>query len=153
MKTLVSISLLLFFSFALAGQIAKSDDGLYYDQNGDLYTGVYTETFPDGSLKAEISLLHGQRHGVSKIYHENGKIRDLQSYKHNMMHGKWESFNAQGVRTAEANYKMGKKDGKWFIWDDNGILRYDMTYKNKEKTGVWYIYDESGILVASNNFN
>jgi antitoxin component YwqK of YwqJK toxin-antitoxin module len=152
MKTLITISLLLFFSFALAGQIAKSDDGLYYDVNGDLYTGVYTETYPDGIPKAEISLVNGQRHGVSKIYYENGHVRDIQSYKNNLMHGKWESFNKEGVRIAEAHYRMGKKDGKWLIWDDNGTLRYDMTYKNREKTGVWYIYDESGKLVASTDY-
>ncbi len=152
MKYLSSLSFLLFLSLSLAGQIVIADDDLFYDQNGDLFTGIYKETFPTGVLKAEMTIKKGQKHGVTKIYYEDGRISEIQQYKNNLMDGKWETFNKEGVCIAEANYKKGKKHGKWLIWDDNGILRYDMTYKNKERDDIWYTFDETGKLVSSKDY-
>ena len=64
MKLLMSFACLLFLSSSLLGQIAKGDDGLFYDENGDLFTGVYKETYPSGGMKAEMTLWNGQKHGV-----------------------------------------------------------------------------------------
>jgi antitoxin component YwqK of YwqJK toxin-antitoxin module len=152
MKYSISLGCFLILSLSLSGQISKSDDGLFYDDNGDLFTGVYTETYPSGIIKSETTLKDGQKHGETKTYFENGKTSEVQNYKNNLMHGKWESFNIDGVQIAEANYKKGKKHGKWIIWDDHGTLRYDMTYKNAQRTGIWYIFDESGKLVSSKDY-
>lgn len=130
------------------GQVSQKNDGLYYDKNGQLYTGTYYEYFTDTTIRAEISLLNGTPDGLTKIYFESGELQEIRSFRKGQMHGQWEKWNSGGIKTAEANYTNNLKDGKWFVWDDNGTLRYDMTYKDGKKTGTWYMYDDSGKLIS-----
>ncbi len=153
MKHIISITFLFFLFLSLQGQIVEGKDGLFYDQNNDLYTGVYVKNFKNNKVEIEMTLKKGQKHGYTNIYFQAGTLKEKRSYKNSLMHGKWETWNEKSVKIAEANYKNGKKHGKWFVWDLNGILRYDMTYKKGKKTGTWFIYNEKGDLVSSKVYN
>jgi hypothetical protein len=59
---------------SLSCQIAKVDDGLFYDENGDLITGVFKETYPNGILKAE-------RTDIWYIFDESGKLVSSKYYR------------------------------------------------------------------------
>jgi antitoxin component YwqK of YwqJK toxin-antitoxin module len=152
MRKFLAMTLLSLFTLAMFGQIVEGDDGLYYDENGDLFSGAYKEYYESGNIKTEMSIKKGQKHGTTVLYFYNGQANEVRNYKSNQMHGTWETFNETGTRTAEANYKKGKKHGKWLIWDENGNLRYDMTYKSGERTGIWYIFDASGKVVSSKDY-
>ncbi len=143
---------LFFLLFSVKGQIAEGEDGLFYDQNNDLYTGVYVKHFENNKVEIEMTLKKGQKHGYTNIYFKTGTLKEKRSYRNNLMHGKWETWNNELVKIAEANYKNGRKHGKWFVWDEKGTLRYDMTYKKGKKIGTWYIYNEKGDLVSSKDY-
>jgi len=153
MKHIISITFLFYLFLSVQGQIVEGEDGLFYDYNNDLYTGIYVKDFENNSTEIEMTLKKGQKHGYTNIYFKTGTLKEKRSYKNNLMHGKWETWNDKSIKIAEANYKNGKKHGKWFIWDKNNILRYDMTYKKGKKTGTWYIYNEKGDLVSSKVYN
>lgn len=153
MQRLITIILFLFITSSIFGQVRKGEDGLYYDAQGNIFSGTSIEYYSDSVVQATIEIKDGKLDGLTKIYFNNGELEEIRSYSNGMMHGKWEKWNRQSVRIAEANYSENKKEGKWFVWDDNGVLRYDMTYRNGEKTGVWLMYDESGKLINSKQYN
>ena len=153
MKQIFIIAFLLSATVSLKGQIVEGKDGLYYDENNDLFSGVYIELYENGQVKTEMALRNGQKHGITKIYFDSGKINEFRSFKKSLMHGKWETWNEPGKKIAEANYRNGKKDGKWYVWDENGTLRYDMIYKKGKKTGTWFIFDEKGKEVNSKKYD
>ena len=138
---------------SLKSQITIGDDGLYYDETGKLYTGIYVEKYPTGTKKTEMSLVNGRKEGLTQIYYSNGVVNELRMYKNNLMHGTWVTWNEKGINTAEANYANDIKNGKWYIWDEQGIMRYDMTYFNGRKAGAWRMFDEHGILTATKEFD
>lgn len=147
--SIIIFSMMFIFSF---GQARKSSDGLYYNENGKLYSGTCYEYYSDSVLHATIEIKKGEADGLTKIYFENGQLEEIRSFKEGMMHGIWEKWNRQNIKIAEAGYMENKKDGKWFIWDEFGTLRYDMTYKKGEKQGTWLMYDEKGALINQKDY-
>jgi antitoxin component YwqK of YwqJK toxin-antitoxin module len=153
-EVLLTIFLLFFVSLGLEikAQITISEDGLYYDEKERLFTGVYTEEYPDGAVKIQMSVSKGTKNGLMRIFYQDGSVNELRMYKDDMMHGTWETWNDKGIKIAEANYASDTKNGKWYIWDDNGIMRYDMTYFDGNKAGTWYMWNEKGELIATKEF-
>ncbi len=127
-------------------------EGLYYNDQGELYTGNYVEYYPSGNKRVEMAVVEGKKQGVSTYFFDNKLKQEVRSYKDNEMDGLWETWNDKGVKLGVANYKNGTKHGKWFIYDESGILRYDMEYKEGEKVGVWKIYDEKGTLKGEKKY-
>lgn len=131
---------------SLAGfsQMIEGDDGMYYDNNQELYSGKYSEYFDNGILKMDMWVKEGLKDGEERYFYLDGKPREIRSYKSGHMDGLWKTFNEEGIKTAEARYKNNQKHGKWYIWDDNGILRYDMSYIKGKKKGIWIMFDSEG---------
>nr|WP_319400432.1 toxin-antitoxin system YwqK family antitoxin [uncultured Carboxylicivirga sp.] len=149
-------SVILFALFATLTTLVNAQltfkDGKYYDQDNNLYTGVYTEYYESGNKKVEMNVVKGEKHGSTTLYFDNKKINEVRSFKNNEMDGTWITYDEVGTKTAEARYKDGVKDGKWYIWDENRVLRYEMLYSNGKKIGSWKIWDEEGKLVAEKNY-
>jgi len=145
--------ILLLISLSSAGQIVQGDDGLYYDENDNPYTGIYKEYYADGTVRTEMTLTNGMKNGQVKINFPDGRIHEIRSYRFNRMDGKWETWSKKGIKIAEAHYLNGHKHGKWLIRDDNGVLRYDMSYHHGRKTGTWKIYDANGKLLSEKKFD
>ena len=150
-KIITALLLTLICSLTWA-QITERE-GLYYDKEGQLYSGIHEEKNENGSTKFKLSIFEGKLHGESTYFFENGEVNEIRLYHHNQMHGTWKTFNNEKIKTGIANYSLGKKNGIWRIWDDNGTLRYDMLYKDGKKTGEWKIYNEKGELVATRKYN
>ena len=54
MRKIKAIIIFFIFTISIFGQIVEGDDGLYYDENGDLFTGVYKEFYDGAKLKMEM---------------------------------------------------------------------------------------------------
>ena len=134
-KIFLTLTLLL-LACVLFSQDIVLKNGKYY-QGKTLYTGQYTEFYPDGKIMAERNLTGGVANGITMIYYENGIKKEQQSYSNGLKDGLWITWNEKGIKTGEANYKNDLKEGPWNIWDDNGTLRYKMFYAHGEKTGTW----------------
>jgi antitoxin component YwqK of YwqJK toxin-antitoxin module len=153
MSRIVLLSVfLLTITLSVSGQATKGEDGLYYNNDKELFTGIHNEYAEDSLTRIEISVKEGKLDGQTKVYYKSGQLQEIRSFQDGQMHGKWEKWNDQNIRISEANFDQNKKDGKWFVWDDQGTLRYDMTYKKGEKTGTWFMYDETGKLISSKKY-
>ena len=133
-------------------QIMRVENAKYFDNDHNLFNGVYRETFDNGKVKLEMHLVNGEQDSTTTIYFEDGTLNEVRSYKNGLMHGKWETFNSKGQKIAEAWYRNDKKDGIWRIWDEKGTLRYEMPYSNGNKIGTWRIYNEDGALLTEKTY-
>jgi antitoxin component YwqK of YwqJK toxin-antitoxin module len=131
-------------------QIIIGDNGIYFDSNNMPYQGTYCELFDSGTIKFELELKDGLLNGVVNIYHENGVLHEVQSYKMGEKDGLWLIYNEDSKLIGSANYKNNQKHGEWLIYDDNGKLRYELYYNLGDKIGTWKQYDESGNLNSRN---
>ncbi len=146
-----SLWLLLFFVSANA-QIYKKADSLYYDNKDNIYTGTYTEFFPNGNTRIILSLKDGKKDGITYIYFDNKQLKEQQSFESGKPNGEWITFNITGDTSAIAHYLEGKKHGEWKVWDDNHTLRFKMYYSKGNKTGTWEMFDTKGILISQKKF-
>lgn len=151
MKKILLITFLLLASSGVFSQSLEYSEGYFY-KNGMLYTGTYTEYWPNKNVKLVQNIRNGVEDGVSEIYFEQGKLQEQRSYFEGEKHGIWSTYNASGTKVAEANYRHNSKDGIWRIWDEYGKIRYEMYYSNGEKTGTWRMWDENGKLLNERDY-
>lgn len=129
-------------------------EGLYYAENGSLFTGAYTsDSFENGNKKIVFDIADGKALGTVTYYYENGMVMETGTLIGREKNGKWIRWDEAGHKTAEAFYVSGKKNGLWLIWDSMGTKRYEMTYKMGDKVGTWFMYDETGKLASEKNYN
>lgn len=126
------------FSFLIAGAVSSAqviidENGLYHNENNELYTGTYMEFYTNGNKRIELSLEKGLINGPVTLYFESGEKNEIRSYKKGLMDGTWTTWNETGVKIGLANYKENLKHGDWFIWDDEGTLRFEMHYTRVKK--------------------
>ncbi|MBL4593624.1 MAG: hypothetical protein JKX68_07405 [Flavobacteriales bacterium] len=145
MKKIIAIIILqVIFALTVFGQQITKKNGVYVDQNGKKYSGVYIAYYQNQVKEAVYIIKDGLENGSVEFYYPTTEIMEQGNFKDGLKHGKWVRWSDNGNKLAEANYKKGKKDGKWVIWDDKGIKRYEMYYTNGLKTGLWLMWDEKG---------
>ena len=150
--TLIFFALIFVNTSSVFAQLSVDEDGIYYDNLGKPYTGVYVEKYDNGVTKSTTTLISGRKHGIAAIYFKDGTLSEFRMYRNNQMHGTWITWNESGIKTAEANYAADKKNGKWYIWDENGVKRYEMTYFDGNKVGTWYMWSDKGELIETKEY-
>lgn len=128
----------------LSAQKISNKEGVYVDEKGHKYSGLYISYYEDDVKKAIYTIKNGVENGSVEFYYPTTEIMEQGNFKDGLKHGKWVRWSEKGNKLAEANYNKGKKDGAWLIWDERGIKRYEMYYTNGLKTGTWMMWDEKG---------
>ena len=85
-----------------------------------LYTGDYTDKYPNGIVKFKGLFRFGQRHGM------------------------WMSFYPNGLAWSEMHYDKGLRHGPNNTYYENGSMRFSGFYKNDVKDSIWCYYDSIG---------
>jgi hypothetical protein len=57
------------------------------------------------------------RHGLSRTWHPNGKLKSQGAYENDLRDGPWSFYNDRGQRTAGGEYHRGLREGPWDIAD------------------------------------
>lgn len=92
-------------------------------------TRVVTAKYADGTVRAEISYLGDEKHGLAKSYDQKGKL------------------------TLELNYVRGKREGVSKKYYEGGKQVYQTTeYKNDNIHGLQRKYREDGALLSEARF-
>ena len=73
--------------------------------------------------------LKGKETGEWKNYWENGKLKNVSSFKDGKLSGQWYSYLPEGKLSLEGKYKNGMKTGPWTSYFANGQPRDLKTYK------------------------
>jgi hypothetical protein len=81
------------------------------DENNveDLDAKKFTEKYPDGSLKSEVTLKNGLRNGTYKEYYQNGEIKVKGNYENDMKEGTFKYYDEEGKLTQKKEFEKGKE--------------------------------------------
>lgn len=79
------------------------------EMEGDLNSsgqrdGLWTAWYKNGALWSEGEFKNDARHGYSKVYWPNGKLRYEGRYNEGKQIGSWTFYNEQGVVEKEVNF-------------------------------------------------
>ena len=108
MKKTIFLFLAAIMAVHVYGQITEDEDGLLYDKDGELYHGLYTESYDGGSKRLEMIVRSGYLDGEYKQYFENGQVKEQRFYKNGKFDSTWVTWNEEGVKVGEARYRKDK---------------------------------------------
>ncbi len=113
-------------------------DGLYYKKFSDVpFTGT--------STGEKQGVLHnGKKHGLWKVYWDNGQLRQKAVYKDGILDGLWVSYFGDGKLYRKVNYKDGYESGPLTSYHYNGQLDCKGTYQKGKWEDLWMCYNRDG---------
>ena len=111
-----------------------------FHPNGELEKRTNYQSKDDG----------GKKHGLERLWHENGQLSSERTYKNGEQHGSVSQWYENGQLQLQQTLKNGKEQGvrKW--WHENGQLQWEMQLKDGERQGFNRWWDENGQLLGEN---
>src|SRR5687767_9495337 len=106
MKKIITFIMILFSGLAMADPIGN-DVKLFYDQNGNLYTGRQTTYHSNGNIDADFNVNNGRIVGLAKFYYESGELMESGNYVNGFKEGVWIKQSKTGATIAQASFKQG----------------------------------------------
>lgn len=73
--------------------------------------------------------VNGKEEGMWVNYWEDGKEKNIVSFKNGLLYGKWEFYFLIGKFNIFGNYKEGEKIGEWISFFENGKFKDILIYK------------------------
>ena len=128
----------------------KNSNGLYVNNEGELYTGIISEVQND--LRSDFQVKDGLLAGEARFYYANGKLMETGNYDKGQKNDKWIRYNESGTILAVAFYNLGKKTGAWIVYDENGNKRCELKYTDGQKTGIWTSWDAQGMVTSTKDY-
>jgi antitoxin component YwqK of YwqJK toxin-antitoxin module len=108
------------------------------------------EHWPDGTLRATAYTQGDRTHFI--IYHENGRVKEMGSYRNGRLDGLWKQYSDAGALLMRATFRNGERQGVWeFRTEGNqplGRLRFSngvLTHGEQ--------FNEVGELVAQRDYH
>lgn len=151
MKNLSFRSLFMYKHFATLSLLLSTS--LY----GELFTSYFEQTdiissqteYKKGT-RSDIS--EGIKHGLEKVYHNNGKIAFTVNNIDGKRDGELRWYDQQGNFLEVMPYKMGKRHGINKLYFSNGKLKSQVNYINDHKEGVEKEYFNTGKIASEVTF-
>ena len=137
-----------------------SNDGItsyaiIYYQNGSLAAEgkfIYQEkdsiwkyySYYSNFLSFEETYAAGKKHGLSKVFYDNGLVAQTIMWRNNMKHGPWEQFYEDSSIRLVTQYHNDKMDGKYQVFNTDGTIIIDGAYDQDQHVGTWKYYLDDG---------
>ncbi len=86
--------------------IDDADEDIYLE---DLSAEKYTENYPDGAKKLEVTMKDGFRDGHYREYYPNGEVKIKGHYKSDQRSGTWKYYNESGKLIQRKKFEEGKE--------------------------------------------
>ena len=88
-------------------------------------------------LKKFIILLE-KKNGICKYYYDNGRIKEIITYKADVLQGQAKYYSPEGFLVKEGNYFNGHMHGKWSISEDGKkfktvLYKFGLPVNNKNE--------------------
>jgi MORN repeat variant len=112
--------------------------------------GVDRTTFPDGRPSSEYTMKKGKRHGIYRLWHENGVLAEEGRYRNGLLHGGIRKWNTKGQLLGAC--KMDNGTGMLREWFENGQLRHECSFVQGKLTGRMKIWAEDGMLYGQSYY-
>ncbi len=143
---------LVFSSAALYANPKETNVKIFYDAQGNLYTGIHVTYFENGNKSGSLQIVNGLIQGKATYFYENGKTKEIGQFIDGKKEGEWIKYDEKGNIIGKAFFKNDLKHGKWEIFSSNGTRIFEMYYDGGKRTGTWKQWDEKGSLIETRNF-
>jgi hypothetical protein len=70
----------------------------------------------------------GIRHGKSRAWHDNGRLRYETEWWQGKKHGRFTLWHANGRQRAEGHDRHGVPEGTWTSWAESGAVEQERTF-------------------------
>lgn len=80
----------------------------HFDVERTPYTGIATENFQDGRVRAEASFFNGKRDGMSRYWHANGTLKSEEQWFDGLEDGLFREWNEEKQLLRAVKYKRGE---------------------------------------------
>lgn len=106
-------------------------DGLLYEAGASSpFTGTRSSYYEDGTKAGECQFEMGLRHGVCKLWHDDGSIYKNVTYEVGVLNGLLTKWYRNGLKYSVAHYEDGLRNGVMTIWDDSGNVIANDCYRD-----------------------
>lgn len=133
--------------------LVRHGDRLFRIDATQPFTGRMEDHYPDGSLRARVTLREGVLDGLAEGWHTNGVLQVVEFFRAGIAHGPRTNWYASGARMSEANVVDGKMDGLFRRWHENGQLSEEFHLQAGEPAGEARAWYPSGYLRAYRGTN
>ncbi len=117
-------------------------------------TGIWTEYYPTGITKSELTYVNNRPNGPAKMYHENGKISEEGTWVGTRWTGPYKLYYEDGTPRQEFAYNtLGQRDGGQKYYHPNGKVAIEVNMKAGKEEGVKKEYNTNGELTQETYFN
>lgn len=99
-------------------------DGDTYLWQGQPFTGLAYEQYPEGPLWSEMEYVEGREHGLAHVWFPSGQLQEETSYYRGKHFGPDREWDAQGQLRSEIIYEYGYRLRER-TWDAAGRLVSD----------------------------
>jgi len=87
-------------------QLTRGGSGIYLLGEAP-FSGFAIETFPDGKLKTQMSLMSGRLDGVTRRWHSNGQLESEKGFRDGKPHGRHREWPVDGTLKQEPSWNAG----------------------------------------------
>jgi hypothetical protein len=101
---------------------------------------------PPAGFLQRCELLGGVRHGKSRAWYDNGRLRYETEWWQGVKHGTFTFWYASGQKRAEGQDRHGVADGKWTSWNEDGTVAQEQVFHAPEGT---IPVETTGIMVSA----
>ncbi len=115
-------------------------------RTGDLFTGTYYSEYENVRIGEDVEVEEGRRHGVLKMYNEEGtQIVEAHFFRGNK-HGKLTLWYDNGMKKSEVTMQWGLREGVMKVWYEDGALKIHGYYRKDMLHGTQKKYFPNGRL-------
>ncbi len=115
--------------------------------------GLYTKSYPTGTLYEEANYVNDTLHGERKLYYKSGKLEILETYDHGKFTSPYKRFFEDGQLQLNGFYEDNKGTGVWTRYYQNGKVKDSVTLVENDEIGPFTEYYENGNLKAEGVYN
>lgn len=113
------------------------------------FSGVVTETYPNGQVKAKTEYYQGREHGTSWMWYEDGRPLWGRRYQNGKKHGQHEGRWPNGQQKFLYHFANGEHEGEARDWYASGQLAQCYQYEKGQEAGLQQAWRENGKLYAN----
>lgn len=108
--------------------IYDSENQLFLTSSGRPYHGLVLFYTRNKKLKAWMQFSDGLPDGKAVVYFNNGRVKEISSYKKGEKEGRYLRYNRYGQLLLEGIFISNRMDGEWQLFFPDGSVRYKAKY-------------------------
>lgn len=120
------------------------DDSAYDKKDSTLINGEVMRLLENGKNKELKTYRHGILDGTRRLWFDNGQLQQEGVYENGILEGTRTVWYDTGELKMIGTYSNNILNGSFKMWYKNGELKSDMNYKNGGLDGVVKLYKEDG---------